>query len=95
MGKYAESTIEDILEVRKFMDGIIAGVISESPNIRNQVINLDRRYIGSIFDDMVEAVHNSEYYSELFTYVNTINPRVLGEAIDAMEAKRKLKESMK
>jgi hypothetical protein len=95
VGKYAESTIEDILEVRKFMDGIIAGVISESPNIRNQVINLDRRYIGSIFDDMVEAVHNSEYYSELFTYVNTINPRVLGEAIDAMEAKRKLKESMK
>jgi hypothetical protein len=56
---------------------------------------LDRRNIGSVFDDMREAIHNSEYYGELFTYVNTINPHVLGEAIDAMETKRKLKESMK
>jgi hypothetical protein len=95
VGKYAESTIEDLKELQGIMDDLLIGIINQSPSIRSYAVNLDRRNIGSVFDDMREAVHNSEYYSELFTYVNTINPRVLGEAIDAMETKRKLKESMK
>jgi hypothetical protein len=77
------------------MDDLLIGIINQSPSIRSYAVNLDRRNIGSVFDDMREAIHNSEYYGELFTYVNTINPHVLGEAIDAMETKRKLKESMK
>jgi hypothetical protein len=95
VGKYGANIIEDLKELQGIMDDLLIGIINQSPSIRSYAVNLDRRNIGSVFDDMREAVHNSEYYSELFTYVNTINPRVLGEAIDAMETKRKLKESMK